>query len=120
MCTYSMIAKDWMNPHSPNHIPLPNSPWYPTPPTFPPFAPLPVYPSIPAPVVTPDLAKQMLDILKKVDELDKKLGRLDCLLDADAKKAYVKALRTIAKQKKCPCKKKKAKAKKTEKVLLNE
>lgn len=115
MCTYSMIARDWMNPFSPNHIPVP--PWKPAP-LNPYILPLPSIPPLPTVQVTPDIANKMLEILKKVDELDKKLGRLDCKLDVAEKKQYVKALRKVA-GKKCPCKKKKVK-KKAKKVLLTE
>jgi hypothetical protein len=92
MCTYSMIADTWRAPTSPNYIPLPS-----------------VAPMSP---ITPEIAKLMLDILKKTDELDKKVGLLDCKLNAKEKAAYQGELRKIAKGK-CPCKlKKKAKAKK--------
>jgi hypothetical protein len=120
MCTVSMIMKDWMNPGSPNHIPLPrwNEPLNPhVVPYVPPFVPKidQIIPTVP--VVTPDLAKQMLDILKRVDELDKKLGRINCLLEEQEKEGYIKTLKKIARKK--PKKAKRAK-KVTKPVLLTE
>lgn len=120
MCTYSMVAKDWID--GPNKIDIPGYPTPNPPVDWPNF--LPTYP-LPSPSpVTPEIAKQMLDILAKVDDLDKKLGRIDCKLNEIEKKAYVEALRKVANQK-CPCKKKKStkktkRAKITNRQLLNE
>lgn len=121
MCTYSTMAKDWMTPGSPNHIPLPGV-WPPKEWTHPfgPILPIPLPDPkiIPEPKVTPDIAQQMLDILKRLDALDKKLGLIDCSVDEKYKKIYTDGLRVIAGQNKCPCKtkadkKKKAKTKKS-------
>jgi len=108
MCTFSVVTKDWNDPFSPNFIPIPG--W--------PLKPIDLTPnSVPAnPVpnisVTPDLAKQMLDVLKRIDEIDKKLGRLDCILNDDKKEEYVKLLKKVARKKP----KKKKRAKRTKKV----
>lgn len=113
MCTYSMVATDWMNPNSPNHIPVPG--WIPS--LIPPMVPLPIDSSVftiptvqSVKEITPDTAKLMLEILEKIDNLDKKMGFLDCKLNELDKKAYVGALCAIA-GKGCVCRKKK-KAKK--------
>lgn len=110
MCTVSMVISDWNNPNSPNHIPVPgwSKPYLPgidLPKVIPDTNPLPgVLPYPPynpqtVVTVTPDVAQQMLEILKRVDALDKKLGRLDCILGAAEKKGYVKALKKLARKK---------------------
>lgn len=120
MCSYSMIANDWMNPNSPNYTPVPG---WPQKQQNPFDGILPVTITTTPPVVTPDIAKQMLEILQRLDALDKKLGRLDCILNEVEKTNYVNALRKIA-DVGCDCgephKKKKAKKKKARRQLLNE
>ena len=106
MCTVSMVMKDWTTPGSPNY---PGTlPGYPYPyPTLPPQ--LPTFPTPPYPyetagsatiTISPPLAQQMLDIIKRLDALDKKLGLIDCKLQEPEKKKYLKALRKVAKTKK--------------------
>jgi hypothetical protein len=85
MCVYSMVLNDWMRKDSPNHIP-----------GFEPYKPLP-------PVIDPQLAKQMLDVLKRLDEIDKKLGALDCKVNEKDKEKITTKLRRRAKVKKCDC-----------------
>ncbi len=73
MCTYSMVAHEWNTPGQPNFVPFTTE-----------------YPS-------PDLAQQMLKVLERLDEIDKKLGFLDC--DDAAKEAIVKKLKKRASRK---------------------
>lgn len=82
MCTVSMVITDWQNPSSPNHIPQ----WQPS-------QPLPY-------IVTPDLAAQMLEVLKRLDAIDKKLGALDCKLKEPAKKKIISQLKRRARSRK--------------------
>lgn len=141
MCTYSAVMHDWMNPLGPNYIPLPGiwppgapkellpNPfiWPNTVPAIPPLT-IPYDPKLntftPITIdVTPEIAKEMLEILKRVDALDKKLGMKDCRVDENLKKVYTNGLRKIA-NKGCACKakakKKKAKKAAAKKVLLRE
>jgi len=85
MCTYSMIAKEWF-PNGPND-PHPYD-----------YTPSPVYPNmIPWNTVTPDLAKELLEILNKVEALDKKLKKVECKLEGEEKAVLVAKLEEIAK-----------------------
>lgn len=61
MCMLSLVVEGWTNP-GPNQIT-----WTPN------------YPTV-------DMAKQMLDIMVRLDAIDKKLGALDCLVEAKAKR----------------------------------
>lgn len=72
MCVVSMVTGGWTNPLDPNYIPIPTI------------------------QKDPDLAKQMLEIIKKLDALDKKVGAIDCSLDDDYKEKYIKLLEKIA------------------------
>lgn len=81
MCTYSLVVDDWMNPRSPNNIP-----------DFSPFKQLPA-------LITPDIAKQMLEVLRRLDALDKRLGLHECKLNELEKSKIVKKLKRRATRK---------------------
>lgn len=84
-----MVYNDWNTPGSPNRIP-----WTPVSPT-------------------PDQAALMLEILRKLKELDEKLDARDCSATEKDKKAFEKKLKKRAS-------KKKTSKKKTTKKLLQE
>ena len=71
MCVYSAVAGGWMNP-GPNYVP-----WTPSHPD-------------------PATAAQMLEILRRLDEIDKKLGAKDCKLNESEKVAFEKKLQERA------------------------
>lgn len=73
MCNYSMLAREWSTPNQPNFVPF----------------------TVTSP--SPELAGQMLEVLRRLDEIDKKLGLLDC--DDVAKDKIVKKLKKRANQK---------------------
>lgn len=75
MCAYSVVVHDWQNKQSPNYIPWTQS--WPTPP----------------------VAQEMLEIMKRLDELDKKLGAIDCRLTEKEKVKFELKVKRRAKQK---------------------
>lgn len=84
MCTYSLVVKDWQHPTWPTAEPgitvSPNAmPWG----------------MIQA---DPKLAQQMLDILQRLEAIDKKLGNIECLCTDKTKKKIRANLRKIAKK----------------------
>jgi hypothetical protein len=76
MCTVSMVIKDWQE--GPNRIP-----------DFTPWQRLP-------PVITPELAQQMLEVLRRLDAIDKRLNALDCALKEPEKAKIVRKLKRRA------------------------
>jgi hypothetical protein len=87
MCTYSLVMGEW---------------WHPTWPASPSPAPALSSPNaIPwlTIVSDPNLAQQMLDILAKLDALDKRLDKLDCKVEKVSKKKIETKLKRIAKGK---------------------
>ena len=74
MYVYSAVADGWMNP-GPNYVP-----WTLTSPNR-------------------ATAAQMLEILRRLDEIDKKLGAKDCKLNESEKIAFEKKLKRRAAQK---------------------
>ena len=72
MCTYSMVVDGWRDRQGPNFIP-----WTPN------------YPD-------PGTAQQMLEILRRLDEIDKKLGAKDCKLNESEKIAFEQKLQERA------------------------
>jgi hypothetical protein len=108
MCTVSTVIDGWRD----HTWPMPQYPGNPQ--------TLPVYPFIPAPeqpphtnplvpgpnaipwpqiVADPKLAQQMLDILAKLEAIDKRLGQLEsCKVSAVEKKKLKAKLRRIAKR----------------------
>lgn len=88
MCTYSMIMGDM---------------WHPTWPAAP--TPQPLNPSpnaIPWPTIVADprLAQQMLEVLARLEAIDKRLNNIDCKVEKASKKKIVAKLKRIAKKKK--------------------
>lgn len=51
---------------------------------------------IPWGTVTPDLATQLLEIISKLEALDKRMGNIECKLQEDEKKAIIDKLEGIA------------------------
>lgn len=103
MCVVSMVMGQWWPPTNPHPDVVPITP------TIPPFIPQvdPVPPpnalpnAIPWPMIQkdPELAAQMLEVLKRLEEIDKKLGLLDQCKVAEPEKKRIKAkLRRIAKK----------------------
>lgn len=72
MCAVSMVMGGWTDPIGPNYIPLPTI------------------------QQDTDLAKKMLEIIKKLDEIDRKVGAKDCSLENEYKEKYIKLLEKIA------------------------
>lgn len=86
MCAVSMLYGDWQHPtwpgpQYPGTVPTPNAiPW----------------PQIQA---DPKLAQQMLEVLTKLEAIDKRLGLLEqCKLTAKEKKNFKARLKRIAKK----------------------
>lgn len=73
MCAVSMVVDGWRNPQSPNHIPWKQ--------------------------VEPDTASQMLEVLKRLDAIDKAVGAIDCKLKELEKQKFIKKLKRKAKKK---------------------
>lgn len=74
MCTVSMVIGDWTDRHSPNFLDM-----YRHPPT-------------------PDLALKMLEVIQRLDEIDKRLGLLDCKVKEPEKEIFIRKLRELADQ----------------------
>jgi hypothetical protein len=73
MCTVSMVIDQWQQPSSPNFIP--QTQW----------------------MSDPALAAQMLEVLKRLEEIDKKLGLLEqCRFTQAQKRGLKKKLRRAA------------------------
>ena len=88
MCTVSMVIKDWQHPTWPQPI-MPNPPLQPGP------------NSIPWPLIQqdPKLAEQMLEVLKRLEAIDKRLDKMEqCKVAEPAKKKLRKQLREIARR----------------------
>lgn len=100
MCAVSTVIDGWRDPSWPywrrDHVM----------PTIPPWEPLPKTPgpnAIPWQQIQkdPELAKQMLEVLKKLEAIDRRLGQLEnCKVSAPEKKALKARLRRIAKRRK--------------------
>jgi hypothetical protein len=88
MCAYSNMMGDWWHPTWP-HTPAPN-PLTPSPNAIP-------WPQI---VADPALAAQMLEILKRLEAMDKRLNNIDCLVEKTQKRKIEADLKRIAKRKK--------------------
>lgn len=84
MCVASMVIGDWQHPTWPIQ---PTGPIFPGPNTIP-------WPQIEQ---QPDLAKQMLEILAKLEAIDARLGKLEqCKVTEAAKELLKKELEGIA------------------------
>jgi len=80
MCAVSMISHQWTTPQFPSG---PNPNYVPWTQQFP----------------TPDIAAQMLDVLQRLEKIDKALGALDCKLEAREKTALKRKLKRRATRK---------------------
>lgn len=95
MCVTSTVIDGWRD-----------STWPPITPHNPPFIPAPATPSpnaIPWPLIQqdPSLAQQMLEVLKRLEALDKRLDKMEqCAVTAREKKNLKARLRRIAKKEK--------------------
>jgi hypothetical protein len=74
MCSVSMVIRDWQNPQSPNSFTFTST--------------------IPA----PDVAKLMLDVIVKLEAIDKRLGAIDCKVEALEKRKFIRKLQRRAKK----------------------
>jgi tetrahydromethanopterin S-methyltransferase subunit G len=90
MCAYSNMMGDWWHQTWP-HTPVPN-PLTPSPNAIP-------WPTI---VSDPALAAQMLEVLKRLDAIDKRLNNTDCKVEKEQKVKITRALKGIAKKKRKP------------------
>jgi len=74
MCAVSMVIGDWTNPRGPNWIPQEK--------------------------IDPSTAIQMLEIIKRLDALDKKLGFVDCKIEELEKQRFIKGLKQKVRKRK--------------------
>jgi hypothetical protein len=75
MCAVSMIMEGWRQPMSPNFVPWPTV------------------------VADPMLAQQMLEVLKRLEALDKRLGLMEqCKVSMKDKKNFKAKLARVAKK----------------------
>lgn len=99
MCTVSTVIDGWWDPSWPPLYPGPHvQPVTPT--VIPKIEPGPN--AVPWPVIQQDpaLAQQMLEILAKLESIDKRLGQLEqCKVTREQKKSLKRKLRRIAKRK---------------------
>lgn len=72
MCSVSVVMGGWTGLGSPNFIP-----WTST-------------------VPAPDLAQQMLDVIERLERIDKRMGAIECLVEAKTKRAYKRKLKARA------------------------
>ena len=87
MCAYSNMIGEWHHPTWP-YTPAP-APLTPSPNSIP-------WPTI---VADPTLAAQMLEVLKRLEAIDKRLNNLDCKVEKEQKVKITRALKRIAKKK---------------------
>ena len=106
MCTVSTVIDGWRDPTWPQYPGIQPTPVYPFVPA--PEQPPHTQPIVPGPnaipwpqiVSDPMLAQQMLDILAKLEAIDKRLGQIEnCKVSAPIKKDIKARLRKIAKRK---------------------
>lgn len=72
MCAVSMVIEGWRQPSSPNYVPFTQQ-----------------YPD-------PETALRMLEILEKLDAIDKRLGKLECLTEEGIKEGFLQRLKERA------------------------
>lgn len=75
MCATSAIIDNWTNPLSPNYVP-----WSPA------------FPS-------PNLAQEMLTVIAKLEDIDRRLKALDCKIEERTKRRFKSKLKTRASSK---------------------
>ena len=104
MCVVSMVMQQWWPPgHHPDLVPM--TPTAPLPQFIPqdppPNAPIVTPNAIPWPLIQkdPELAAQMLEVLKRLEAIDRKLGLIEQCMVAEPEKRKAKArLRRIVKK----------------------
>jgi conjugal transfer/entry exclusion protein len=74
MCVTSAIIDQWTNPFTPAFVPWPQ--------------------------VSPNLAQEMLTVVQKLEAIDKRLGQLECKLEAATKERFKARLKKRASAKK--------------------
>lgn len=72
MCAVSNVVGPWTTPMDPNYIPWTKQ------------------------LPTPDTAAQILDVIRRLEALDKKLGAIECKLEEAEKEKFKKKLRRRA------------------------
>lgn len=70
MCAVSMVVEQWTNPLQPNHVPFHQ--------------------------IDPTTAMQMLEVIRRLEEIDKRLNAIDCKLEKKSKDSFKKKLRQRA------------------------
>ena len=70
MCAVSMVVDGWLNPQQPNYVPFHQ--------------------------IDQATARQMLEVIKRLEEIDKRLNAIDCKLDKPIKDGFKKKLRRRA------------------------
>lgn len=91
MCVVSMVMDQWWPPNQPAIPTIPNI--LPAPPVTPNVIPWPMIQK------DPELAKQMLEVLTRLEAIDRKLGLLEqCSVTRAEKKRTKDKLRRIAKK----------------------
>ena len=74
MCVTSAIIDQWTNPFTPAFVP-----W---------------------PTVSPNLAQEMLTVIQKLEDIDRRLGQLECKMETATKERFKKRLKKRASTKK--------------------
>ena len=70
MCTTSAVINDWFNPRQPNFVPWPQ--------------------------IDQGVAMQMLEVIRRLEAIDKRLDAIECRAEAKQKKAIKRKLKRIA------------------------
>lgn len=86
MCAVSMMVDAWQTWPKPTV-----SPWLPQ--------AVPYFPPVDFNKPDPETAKQMLEILAKLEALDKRLGLIDCKIEQAVKDKFVRKLKRAAAKK---------------------
>lgn len=92
MCVVSLVMTGWTDPNSPNYMPLSPpkeylKPWM--------LTPAPPPPTQSDKTVTPDIAKQMLEVIERLDKLDKTMGFKDCAVEKEHKQVFLSKLQKL-------------------------
>jgi hypothetical protein len=70
MCAVSFMVDQWLNPQQPNYVPFHQ--------------------------IDSVTASQMLEVIRRLEEIDKRLNAIDCKLDKPRKDGFKKKLRRRA------------------------
>jgi len=93
MCVVSNITQPWGNLPT---YPYPEKPWPKEPPE--PWHPK-QWPLPPIETIDPKIAKQLLDVISRLEKIDKALGLLDCKVEKLEKQKIVRRLKKQSKRK---------------------